>query len=130
MRIYAATSPADILDRLSILDIKADRLTDPAKLEHVRHERAELSKAWQMTAKDFARINGRYTRLKAVNTELWMLEDAMRAALSNAATYAADIAAIARNIQKQNDERARLKREVNEAMGSSIREQKSYEGEV
>lgn len=118
-------SPGEVLDRLTILDIKCERMTDEAKLANVRRERDELAAvvAAQIPAReDVARLRA---ALKATNEKLWIIEDDIRNC-ERARDFGAAFVALARAVYFTNDERARLKRAINVALGADIIEEKSY----
>lgn len=115
-------SPGEALDRVSILLIKQEKLQDPAKLEQVK---SQLTPLWQEVARNIFVDTSEYIeKLKKVNTNIWELEDKLRhsADPEEAARYA-------RKIQFNNDERFKLKLEIDTFFGSNIIEQKSFHNE-
>ncbi len=109
---------ADLLDRISILRIKANRIQGPA-LEHVQRELAMLQSRWTFEEVPEA------ARLEAVNQELWDVEDALRSHEAKQ-DFGPRFVELARSVYRLNDERARLKRAVNERLGSDLVEVKAY----
>jgi hypothetical protein len=109
---------ADLLDRITILRIKAARVEGEA-LEHVQRELALLDARW--TFGDVPEA----ARLEAVNGELWNVEDALRDHESRG-DFGEEFVELARSVYQLNDERARLKRAVNERLGSELVEVKAY----
>lgn len=109
---------ADLLDRITILRIKAARIEGPA-VEHVRRELALLQGRW--TFGDVPET----PRLEAVNQELWDIEDAVRSHEAKQ-DFGPTFVELARSVYRLNDERARLKRAVNERLGSGLVEVKAY----
>ena len=109
---------ADLLDRITILRIKAARIEGPA-MEHVQRELALLQARW--TFGDVPEA----PRLEAVNQELWDVEDALRS-LEAKQDFGQTFIELARSVYRLNDERARLKRAVNERLGSGLVEVKAY----
>ena len=109
---------ADLLDRITILRIKAARVDGPAH-EHIQRELALLQARW--TFGDIPEAE----RLEAVNQELWDVEDALRSHEAKA-DFGESFVELARSVYRLNDERARLKRAVNERLGSGLIEVKAY----
>ena len=98
---------------------------DPAKVANVRRELSALEKTWMAhpaAAKDVARLRA---ELKAVNERLWVIEDDIREK-ERAQAFDAEFIKLARSVYVQNDERARIKRDINTALGSTYVEEKSY----
>ncbi|QDW67402.1 DUF6165 family protein [Luteimonas granuli] len=124
--ISVPVSFGELLDKIAILQIKSERMTDPAKLANVRNELSALEKAWMAhpaAGKDIARLRA---ELKAVNERLWVIEDEVRLK-EKAQAFDAKFVRLARSVYVQNDERARLKKEINLALGSGYVEEKSYQ---
>ena len=112
----------DVLDRITILRIKARRITAPEKLKNIHAELRLLQGRWDAQA--FPRLPEE-PALAEVNERLWDVEDALRA-LEDRADFGPEFVALARSVYQLNDERAALKRAVNEALGSALVEEKSY----
>src|SRR5690606_8502971 len=109
----------------AILQIKSERMSDPAKVANVRRELAALEQTWMAhpaAVQDVARLRA---ELKAVNERLWVIEDDIRDKERDKA-FDDEFIRLARSVYVQNDERARLKREINLALGSAYVEEKSY----
>ena len=125
MMITAPVSWGELLDKITILEIKTEQLTDAAKLANVRKELDELARtrdaALQMPADALALI----ADLKAVNQKLWVIEDDIRDCERNK-DFGAHFIELARSVYFTNDERARLKRRLNDLLGSALVEEKSY----
>ena len=124
--ISVPVSFGELLDKIAILQIKSERMTDPAKLANVRNELSALEKAWMAhpaAGKDIARLRA---ELKAVNERLWVIEDEVRLK-EKVQAFDAEFVRLARSVYVQNDERARLKKEINLALGSGYVEEKSYQ---
>ena len=109
---------ADLLDRITILRIKAARIDGPPR-EHVQRELALLQARWTFGSVPEA------DRLESVNQELWDVEDALRSHEAKA-DFGESFVELARSVYRLNDERARLKRAVNQRLGSSLIEVKAY----
>ena len=123
--LLVPVSYGELLDKIAILQIKSERMTDPAKVANVRRELSALEKTWlahPAAVHDIARLRA---DLKAVNERLWVIEDDIRDK-ERAQAFDAEFVELARSVYFQNDERARIKREINEALGSEYVEEKSY----
>ena len=125
MSLLAPTSPGDFLDKLTILEIKAERISDPAKLENVRRELGLLRATWNDSPLAAREVSVLVAELKAVNLALWEIEDRIRGKEA-ARAFDAEFVEFARSVYRTNDRRAALKRELNLALGSEIIEEKSY----
>lgn len=124
--ILVPVSFGELLDKIAILTIKSERMTDPAKLANIHNELSALQKTWlahPAADKDVIRLRA---ELKAVNERLWEIEDDIRVK-EKAQQFDAGFIKLARSVYFENDERARLKREINLALGSSYVEEKSYQ---
>ncbi|HUR39645.1 MAG TPA: DUF6165 family protein [Verrucomicrobiae bacterium] len=125
MAITVTISPGELLDRLTILEIKLERMKDQAKLKNVRHEHDLTAKALAAavpTSPELSRLRG---ELKAVNEELWVIEDDIRDH-ERARNFDARFIELARAVYHTNDRRAAVKREINELLKSALVEEKSY----
>ncbi len=123
--ILVPVSFGELLDKIAILEIKSERISDPAKLANVRNELAALEKTWHSHAASRTDIGALRTRLKGVNERLWQIEDDIREQEA-AQAFGARFIELARSVYFQNDERAQIKREINQALGSAYVEEKSY----
>lgn len=115
----------DVVDRVSILEIKARTIADPAARHHVQVELDALRAAWQGEGLPDMTSLATWTRLAEVNQALWDVEDRLRA-FERAGDFGPDFVADARAVYRWNDERAALKRAINLALGSGIVEEKWY----
>ena len=123
--LLAPVSYGELLDKIAILQIKAERMSDPAKVANVQRELSALERTWMAhpaAVQDLARLRA---DLKAVNERLWVIEDDIRDK-ERAQAFDDDFIRLARSVYFENDERARIKREINEALGSTYVEEKSY----
>jgi hypothetical protein len=120
-------SPGELLDKLTILRIKAERIAEPAKRANVARELALLEAAWRESIPGAADLREEEAALARVNAALWEVEDALRERES-AQRFDAEFVALARSVYRHNDERAALKRRVNVKLGSPLIEEKSYRG--
>ncbi|MGE0827744.1 MAG: DUF6165 family protein [Hyphomonadaceae bacterium] len=129
MQISVPTSLGELLDKIAILEIKAERIVDPAKRANVETELTELNATYagipELNADARARLADPIARLKAVNQRLWDIEDDIRLC-EKAGDFGQRFIVLARSVYKENDERARVKREINVAFGSRLVEEKSY----
>jgi len=125
MTMMVPSSVGDAVDRLSILRIKAERISDEAKRRHVLEEIEALSKVLEPFADPM--VHFLYVKLKRVNETLWDVEDRLRA-MEKAGDFGADFVQQARLVYATNDRRAELKREINGLTGSVLVEVKSYVG--
>ena len=123
--ILVPVSPGEVLDKITILRIKAARIADAAKLANVKRELDLLERTWAESpygAKDVAKDEA---ALQAVNERLWDIEDRIRDK-ERAKSFDAGFIELARAVYIENDERAAIKKRVNTALGSTIVEEKSY----
>ena len=123
--ILVPVSPGELLDKITILRIKADRIADATKLANVRHELALLEQTWRQAVPAERHPQADEAALTAVNSRLWVIEDDIR--LQEAARdFSARFIELARAVYVENDERAAIKKRINVALGSAIVEEKSY----
>jgi hypothetical protein len=125
--VLVPISPGELLDKVTILRIKAARIGDAAKLANVRHELSLLEQAWREAVSAHADLAAEEAELQAVNAELWDIEDHIREHEAQQRFDAAFIE-LARSVYRRNDERAAIKKRVNLKLHSSIVEEKSYRG--
>ncbi|NIJ76686.1 putative molibdopterin-dependent oxidoreductase YjgC [Xanthomonas campestris] len=124
--ILVPVSFGELLDKIAILQIKSERMSDPVKLANVRSELSALETSWMAhpaAGHDIVRLRA---VLKAVNERLWVIEDDIRLK-EQAKTFDDSFVQLARSVYIENDERARIKKEINLALGSSYVEEKSYQ---
>ncbi|MCL6618549.1 DUF6165 family protein [Thermomonas hydrothermalis] len=124
--IHVPVSFGELLDKIAILQIKSERMTDPAKLANVRNELAALEATWAAhpaSGQDIAELRA---ELKAVNERLWEIEDAIRLK-EKAQAFDDEFIRLARAVYFENDSRARIKKAINLALGSAYVEEKSYQ---
>ncbi len=116
-------SNGEIIDKLTILQIKIERIRDEDKLKNLRREFDELSK---VTSSILSTSDPLYKELYDVNAELWDIEDHIRD-LERKKDFGKEFIETARSVYFKNDRRAELKREINIRTSSGLREEKSYE---
>ena len=118
-------SNGELLDKFSILEIKMGNITDPSKLTNVENEYRELTSDCTDLLRDSA-ISSLYAELKSVNQRLWIIEDDIREC-ERRKDFGQEFISLAREVYFTNDDRARVKKEINLASGSSLVEEKSYQ---
>ncbi len=123
--IEIPVSAGDLVDKVTILEIKSERITDPAKLANVRRELAGLEMRLRPLLEAHSGIARVKASLRAVNESLWRIEDDIRDC-ERRQDFGPDFVALARSVYRTNDRRAALKREVDALVGSEIVEEKSY----
>ena len=116
----------ELIDKITILEIKSERIGDAAKLANVRAELEQLDKTWAAHPSSRVDIADERGRLKAVNELLWDIEDRIRLK-EKAQAFDAEFIELARAVYFRNDERAAVKREINLKLESSLVEEKSYQ---
>jgi uncharacterized protein DUF6165 len=124
--IQAPISFGELLDKIAILQIKSERMSDEAKLANVRNELSALETTWMAHPAAGHNIVELRAQLKAVNERLWVIEDDIRIK-EKAQAFDAEFIKLARSVYFENDERARIKKDINLALGSSYVEEKSYQ---
>ncbi len=123
--ILVPVSPGELLDKITILEIKSERMTDPEKLANVRLELELLTDTWQQAVQTDAMIERIHGDLKRINEALWVIEDDIRdKELSG--EFDAEFIELARSVYVTNDQRAQAKKHLNTHLGSAIVEEKSY----
>jgi len=118
-------SPGELIDKITILEIKSARMTDAAKLHNVRTELNLLMETWRASDYSKVDISAEWAGLREVNTRLWVIEDDIRDK-ELAAEFDAKFIELARAVYVTNDERAKIKRVINTKLGSALVEEKSY----
>jgi chaperonin cofactor prefoldin len=119
-------SPGELLDKITILQIKAERIDDAAKVANVKTELEMLSKVWNETVKADDEISALTAELKSINEALWEIEDDIRDEERNK-RFGDRFIELARAVYVTNDERANAKKKVNLHLNSTIVEEKSYQ---
>ena len=124
--VTIAVPPGELIDKISILEIKSERIGDPTKLANVRHQLALLEESRDQALPASDRLSGLARDLKAVNATLWDIEDDIRACEA-AKDFGERFVELARSVYRTNDRRAALKKEIDELFGSAVTDEKSYE---
>jgi hypothetical protein len=123
--ILVEVAPGEMIDKITILAIKSERMEDAEKLANVRHELDILSSMRDKKIPSSLELNDLTAKLKAVNEALWQIEDDIRDCEA-AKDFSQTFVDLARAVYITNDQRANLKREINVLLGSNIIEEKSY----
>ena len=124
--IQTPVSYGELIDKITILEIKSRRITDDAKLANVRNELDLLNATWANDAASYTDIVDERQRLLTVNETLWDIEDKIRLK-ERAQEFDQEFIELARAVYFRNDERAAFKREINLKLGSQLVEEKSYQ---
>jgi hypothetical protein len=125
MAVMVPVSWGEIIDKITILEIKGERLTDEAKLDNVRRELSLLVAVREREFPKHAELAALSQALKKVNAGLWEIEDEIRDH-ERARTFGSRFIELARAVYVTNDHRAALKRQINDLLGSELVEEKSY----
>ena len=124
--LLVPVSYGELLDKIAILQIKSERMSDPAKLANVRNELAAAERTWAAHPASKQDISDLRADLKAVNERLWVIEDDIRLKEKSQA-FDAEFVKLARSVYFENDVRAKIKKDINLALGSTYVEEKSYQ---
>ncbi|HET7561790.1 MAG TPA: DUF6165 family protein [Rhodanobacteraceae bacterium] len=124
--ISTPVSFGELIDKITILEIKSERITDTAKLANVRDELQILNRLWQLDANSRIDIAAERAELKRINESLWEIEDEIRLKERDQA-FDARFIELARAVYHTNDQRAAVKRAINLKLGSRLVEEKSYQ---
>ena len=123
--ISVEVSPGELIDKITILEIKLERIKDADKLANVKLEWETLSAARDAAIEPSGELERLSAELKQANERLWRIEDDIRDCERNK-DFGDAFVELARDVYETNDTRAALKREINELLGSSLIEEKSY----
>lgn len=124
--IQTPVSYGELIDKMTILQIKLQEIRDEAKLANVRNELELLDATWKNDKASETDIAEETARLLAVNQRLWKIEDDIRMK-ERAQAFDQEFIQLARSVYIENDERAAIKREINVKLGSTLVEEKSYQ---
>ena len=125
-KIYAEISAAELIDKITILEIKHTKIKDKSKLNEIEKELLSLRGIYNKSIENDKSIQDLSRKLKDINLKLWDIEDAKRLAEKNK-NFDKNFISLSRNVYKFNDKRAKIKLDINNALGSNIKEVKSYE---
>jgi hypothetical protein len=124
--LHVPVSPGELLDKITILRIKSQRIHEAAKVANVRLELDLLERTWATLGAATSAVTADERALQAVNEQLWDIEDRIREKEA-ARSFDQDFIELARAVYHRNDERAAIKKRINVALGSRIVEEKSYQ---
>ena len=124
-KILAEISAGELIDKITILEIKKKQIKNVEKLKEVEKELLTLNDTFEKAISDKSKIQILIDNLKTINLELWDIENEKRLAEKNN-DFGEKFIQLARNVYKTNDERSRLKLEINNILGSNIKEVKSH----
>ncbi len=124
-KILSEISPGELLDKISILEIKLEKVTDANSQKEIKKEYKILKEIQNSSIEFNDKIKKLFQSVKNINTELWVIEDKLRIYEKNK-DFGKDFVELARGVYFNNDKRAKIKSEINEILGSNIREVKQY----
>ena len=124
-QILAEISAGELLDKITILEIKKEKIKDKQKLEAINKELKSLSTTSKDKIPDKSKVKEYIINLKKINLRLWDIEEGKRLAEKNK-KFDDNFIKLSRDVYKTNDERAKLKLKINEVLGSNIKEVKSH----
>ena len=124
-QILAEISAGELIDKITILEIKKEKIKDSHKLKIIDKELLSLKKTSNENIPDKSKIKDLIITLKEINLKLWDIEENKRKAEKNK-KFDDSFIQLSRDVYKSNDERAKIKLKINEALGSNIQEVKSY----
>ena len=125
-KILAEISAGELIDKITILEIKKIKIIDSKKLAEVNKELISLNDTLKRFIPDLTKVSNLKDDLKKINLKLWDIEDGKRSA-EKTKKFDENFIELARNVYKFNDERAAIKLAINNSLGSNIKEVKSYE---
>jgi hypothetical protein len=125
-QILIPMSPGELLDKITILEIKSERMSDEGKLRNVRLELSLLNETWTASVTADENVSRIHADLKRINEALWEIEDDIRDK-EKAREFDEKFIELARAVYVTNDQRANAKKELNTYLGSDIVEEKSYQ---
>ena len=124
-KIIVEVSVGELLDKISILEIKRKKIKDPEKLKFISNEHSILKDQLENNVKSDNKLNKLFEDLKEINTKLWVIEDDKRDCEKNK-DFGEKFIKLSRDVHFLNDDRAKIKLEINNHTGSSIKEIKEY----
>ena len=124
-KILVEVSVGELLDKISILEIKKEKIKDSTKLKFIGDEYDVLKEQLKNNVKNDEKLNKLFLSLKEINSKLWVIEDDKRMCEKNS-DFGEKFIELSRNIHFLNDKRAKIKLEINQLTGSKIREVKEY----
>ena len=124
-KIIVEVSIGELLDKISILEIKQEKIKDPEKLKYINNEHSILDDQYKKSVKSDDKLNNLFKSLKEINSKLWIIEDKKRQC-ENDKDFGEKFIKLSRDVHFLNDDRAKIKLEINNHTGSSIKEIKEY----
>ena len=124
-KIIVEVSIGELLDKISILEIKQEKIKDPEKLKFINNEHSILKDQLEKNIKSDDKLNNLYQSLKEINAKLWVIEDDKRQCEKDK-NFGEKFIKLSRDVHFLNDDRAKIKLEVNNHTGSAIKEIKEY----
>ena len=124
-KILVEVSVGELLDKISILEIKKERIKDSEKLKFINDEHGILKDQLDQNVKSDDKLNNLFQSLKEINAKLWVIEDDKRMCEKNS-DFTENFIKLSRNVHFLNDDRAKIKLEINNHTGSKIKEIKEY----
>tara|TARA_B100001939_G_C16373940_1_gene376977 strand:- start:86 stop:478 length:393 start_codon:yes stop_codon:yes gene_type:complete len=124
-KILVEVSVGELLDKISILEIKQEKIKDPEKLKYINDECNILKTELKKNVKSETKLDNLFNSLKKINASLWIIEDKKRLCEKNS-TFDEEFIKLSRDIHFLNDDRAKIKLEINNLTGSKIKEIKQY----
>ena len=124
-KILVEVSVGELLDKISILEIKKQKIKDPEKLKFINDEHSILEGQLKQNIKSNDKLNELFQTLKDINAKLWIIEDDIRMCEKDS-DFAENFIKLSRDVHFLNDDRAKIKLEINNHTGSKIKEIKEY----
>ena len=124
-KILTEISAGELLDKISILEIKLDNIKDKEKLVEINKEHKSLEEAKKTNIEITDNLQKLINQLKEINLALWNIEEEKRVCEKNS-DFGKNFIQLSRNVYKNNDKRAKIKSDINKLLGSNIKEVKSY----
>ena len=124
-KILVEVSVGELLDKISILEIKKEKIKDPEKLKFIDDEYEVLKNQLNQNIKSDEKLNNLFNSLKDINSKLWVIEDDKRLCEKNS-DFGEKFIKLSRDVHFLNDDRAKIKLEINNHSGSKIKEIKEY----
>jgi len=125
VKLLVEVAPGELIDKITILEIKLQNMKDEAKLANVRREYEILMETFHANIEETEELRSLIDALRAANQKIWDIEDEIRD-LERAKNFGDQFVAVARSVYRSNDRRAATKRKINELLNSVIIEEKSY----
>ena len=124
-KIIVEVSIGELFDKISILEIKQEKIKDPEKLKFIKNEHSILKDQLKKNVESDDKLNNLYQSLKEINAKLWIIEDDKRQCEKDK-DFGEKFIKLSRDVHFLNDDRAKIKLEINNLTGSAIKEIKEY----